>query len=276
MKKLACSIHSVFVPAAAAGLFGQDTTGAITGTVSDPSGASVAGAEVKILNSQTGFSRTARTGEAGEYRIPFVPPGIYDVTAQHQGFKTQTQQALRVEIQQTRTVNFGLELGATAETILVQSTAPLLEAETSQAGTVIKNEQVNNLPLNVRQFMQPHVSFADGYSGHGRFSLHRNQSRRDGAGSGRAAARAEQLPDRRHRQSRKRAERLRDRSAGGFGVRVQGADRHGAGRVRTRRRRDHQRAHQERNQSVSRFGCTNFCATTSSTPGRFSPTAPIR
>jgi hypothetical protein len=109
MKKLAIRAILSFV-FATAGMFAQDTTGAITGTVSDPSGASVAGAEVKILNSQTGFSRSARTGDAGEYRIPFVLPGIYDVTAQHQGFKTQTQQALRVEIQQTRTVNFGLEL----------------------------------------------------------------------------------------------------------------------------------------------------------------------
>ncbi len=138
----------------AVALVGQDTTGALTGTVSDPSGASVAGAEVTLLNTQTGFTRTARTAEAGEYRIPFVPPGVYDVTVKNQGFKTQTQQALRVEIQQTRTVNFALELGATAETVVVQSTSPLLETETSQAGTVIKNDQVNNLPLNVRQFMQ--------------------------------------------------------------------------------------------------------------------------
>jgi len=144
----------LLLAALSSAMFGQDTTGAISGTVSDPSGASVAGVDVRILNTQTGFSRVTATGEAGEYRVPFVPPGIYDVTVQRTGFKSQVQHEVRVEILQTRTVNFALELGATSETVVVQSTAPLLDAETSQAGTVIKNEQVNNLPLNVRQFMQ--------------------------------------------------------------------------------------------------------------------------
>jgi outer membrane receptor protein involved in Fe transport len=148
-------IRTLLLSAAlAAAALAQDTTGTITGTVADPSGAVVAAVEVRILNTQTGFSRTTLSGDAGEYRIPFVPPGVYDVTAQRTGFKSQVQQAVRIDILQTRTVNFALELGATSETVEVQSTAPLLEAETSQAGTVIKNEQVNNLPLNVRQFMQ--------------------------------------------------------------------------------------------------------------------------
>lgn len=144
----------VLAIAFALSVLAQDTTGTIAGTVTDPSGATVSGAEVRIQNTQTGFSRTVTSGEAGEYRVPFVPPGVYDVTVQRTGFKSQVQHEVRIEILQTRTVSFALELGATSDTVVVQSTAPLLEAETSQAGTVIKNEQVNNLPLNVRQFMQ--------------------------------------------------------------------------------------------------------------------------
>src|SRR3954452_24620822 len=116
-------------------MFAQDTSGVITGTISDPSGATVAAAEVRIQNTDTGFTRTVTTGEAGEYRIPFVPPGNYDVFVQRAGFKSQVQHGIRIEIQQTRAVSFSLESGNTTEAVVVQSSAPLLESETSQAGT---------------------------------------------------------------------------------------------------------------------------------------------
>src|SRR4051812_41946025 len=135
-------------------VFAQDTTGVISGTVVDASGAIVPGADVRIRSEDTGFARAVQTGELGDYRIPFVPVGVYDITVQRQGFKTQLQKSIRAEILQTRTVNFTLEVGATTETVNVEAYAPLLETETSQAGTVIKTEQVSRLPLNVRQFMQ--------------------------------------------------------------------------------------------------------------------------
>lgn len=144
----------ILVLSAMSGLVAQDTSGTITGIVLDPSGATVVGAEVRIQNKGTGLTRVTKTDESGDYRLPLLPPGVYDITVRHEGFKTQIQQGVAVEVQQTRSVTLTLELGATTETVSVEASAPLLETETSQAGTVIKSHQVNNLPLNVRQFMQ--------------------------------------------------------------------------------------------------------------------------
>ena len=90
----------------------------------------------------------------GLYHLPLLPVGVYSLTAEKEGFKRQVQTGIRVEIQQVRSVDFTLDIGAVTDTVTVESRAPLLETETSQAGQVIKGEQVNNLPLNVRQFMQ--------------------------------------------------------------------------------------------------------------------------
>jgi outer membrane receptor protein involved in Fe transport len=133
---------------------GQDTTATITGTVRDPSGAIVPSARITVDSQTTGFVRTAVTDTAGSYKIPFVPVGVYRVTAEADGFKTQIEQNVRLEILETRTVDFHLELGSASEKVSVQAQASQLETESSEAGTVIRNEQINNLPLNVRQFMQ--------------------------------------------------------------------------------------------------------------------------
>src|SRR5581483_11789968 len=135
-------------------LLAQNTTGAITGFARDPSSAALAGAKVTVINGNTGLPREVRTSEEGLYSVPFLPVGVYSVAAEKAGFKRQLPTGIRLEILQVRNVDFSLELGVTAETVTVESRAPLLETETSQMGEVIKGEQVNNLPLNVRQFMQ--------------------------------------------------------------------------------------------------------------------------
>lgn len=132
----------------------QNTTGAITGLVRDPSGAVVAGARVTARNEATGLIRTAETSGEGLYRVALLPAGTYSVSVEKEGFKTQIQTGVRIEILQVRTVDFQLELGAVTDRITVETAAPLLETETSQAGEVIKGEQVVSLPLSARQFLQ--------------------------------------------------------------------------------------------------------------------------
>lgn len=133
---------------------GQNTTGTIVGEVRDPSGAVVTGARITARNDATGLARTVETGEEGFYRIPFLPAGTYSVRAEKQGFQTQVQTEVRIEILQVRNVVFQLVVGSVAETVTVETRAPLLETETSQAGEVIKGEQVVSLPLSARQFLQ--------------------------------------------------------------------------------------------------------------------------
>lgn len=135
-------------------LLAQDTTGTIAGTVSDSSEATVAGVQVTVTNENTGLKRAAISGNNGSYRIPFLPVGFYAVQVSKEGFKSQAQTGVRLEILQVRTVDFKLALGQVSETVTVESQAPLVDAETSQAGEVIKAEQVTNLPLGRRNFMQ--------------------------------------------------------------------------------------------------------------------------
>lgn len=146
-----CTLWVQLLVAAAAA---QNVTGTISGVVRDPSQAVVVGAKVSVRNADTGLQRTVESNSTGEYSVPFLPVGPYTVRVQMEGFKTAVQTGIRIEILQVRPVDFQLELGAVAETVSVESRAPLLETETSQAGEVIKNEQVNRMPLNVRQFMQ--------------------------------------------------------------------------------------------------------------------------
>lgn len=140
--------------AAPAGALAQNTTGTIAGTIHDPTQALIGGAQITVTNEQTGLSRSVETNAEGEYRAAFLPVGAYSVQARKEGFRTQVQKGVRIEILQVRSVDFTLELGAVSDTVTVETRAPLLETESSQAGEVIRNEQVNNLPLNVRQFMQ--------------------------------------------------------------------------------------------------------------------------
>ncbi|HWQ54995.1 MAG TPA: TonB-dependent receptor [Bryobacteraceae bacterium] len=145
---VACLAASL-VPALA-----QNTTGTISGVVRDPSNAVLPGARVIVTNEDTGLRREVLSNDEGAYRLPFLPIGPYSVRVEKEGFKSEVQTGVRLEILQVRTVEFTLELGALADTITVESRAPLLEAESSQAGEVIKSEQVTNLPLGRRNFMQ--------------------------------------------------------------------------------------------------------------------------
>lgn len=132
----------------------QNTTGAIVGAVRDPSDALVGDVKVTARNQATGFARTTETNAEGLYRFPLLPAGSYTIRVEKDGFKAQQQTGIQIEILQTRAVDFRLELGSVTETVTVETSAPLLEMESSQAGEVIKTEQVVSMPLSARQFMQ--------------------------------------------------------------------------------------------------------------------------
>jgi Carboxypeptidase regulatory-like domain/TonB dependent receptor len=146
-------VCSLFV-ASTTGAFAQNATGTITGVVRDPSNAVLPATHVTVNNESTGLTRKTVANQDGEYRVPFLPVGIYSIRVEKEGFKAQVQTGISLDVQQVRSVDFALQLGTVNETVTVESHAPLLDTATSQAGQVIKNEQITNLPLNVRQFMQ--------------------------------------------------------------------------------------------------------------------------
>jgi hypothetical protein len=130
------------------------TMGEITGRVVDSSGATVPNASVTITNPATNASREVVSSQAGDYSFPSLPPGVYNVRVQRQGFKTAESTGIQVQVQQTVRLDFTLELGQLSQSVLVEATATQLQAENATVGTVIDNKRIVELPLNGRNYLQ--------------------------------------------------------------------------------------------------------------------------
>jgi len=130
--------------------FSQQVTGTVTGTVTDTSGAAIAGVEVRISNTQTGLSRSAKSEEDGGFRFLLLQPGIYSLDATQAGFKAVRRDGIVVEADRSLAVPLRLEVGAVTEVVEVTAGAPLLEPNTSALGTVMDSRKVGELPLNGR------------------------------------------------------------------------------------------------------------------------------
>src|SRR5947209_1747464 len=132
--------------------FGQ-TFGEITGHITDSTGASVAGALVTLTNTNTNGVRTTTSTEAGDYSLPSVPPGVYTVKVERQGFKAAIANNVEVQVQQTVRLDLTLQVGQLSESIEVQATADQLQSENATVGTVIENRGIVELPLNGRTYL---------------------------------------------------------------------------------------------------------------------------
>ena len=143
---------AVFTTADVSFLHAQVDTGSITGTVSDPSGAVVAGAKVTLTNEGTGVTLSTSCGSDGTYVFSPVRIGSYKLEAASQGFKTQVQTHIVVDVNARVLLNFKLQPGAATETVEVTSAPPVLQAEDASVGQVVDQRSVNDLPLNGRNF----------------------------------------------------------------------------------------------------------------------------
>jgi len=130
----------------------QEYRGTILGRVVDSSGAVIPGAQVAA----TGPQQTYRTksNESGDFTIPFVQPGTYDVTVEAQGFKKTTQTAVRIDVLTKANLNFAMQVGTASETVNVESSFVGVNTADASGGTVMDPEKVQNLPLNGRQVYQ--------------------------------------------------------------------------------------------------------------------------
>jgi hypothetical protein len=127
--------------------FGQASTGAITGTVTDPSNAVTPGAKIEARNVSTGVVYSLTTNSSGLYLIPDVPIGHYKVSAELQGFKRSEQPDVEIRIGDRKEVDFRLEVGAVTERVEVTGQAPLLDTASASRNEVISPQAVANLPL---------------------------------------------------------------------------------------------------------------------------------
>ncbi|MCC6292497.1 MAG: carboxypeptidase regulatory-like domain-containing protein [Bryobacterales bacterium] len=135
---------------AAGTLLAQLQSGTISGVVTDPQDAVIAGAQVEVKNTGTNAAFRTHTNESGNYTAPGLPVGDYEVAVQQQGFKRVVRSGIRLQVNQNAQVNVRLEVGQLAESVEVTGEAPLVDAGSATVGAVIENRRVRDLPLNGR------------------------------------------------------------------------------------------------------------------------------
>ena len=131
----------------------QSASGSIEGSVTDATGAVVAGARVTARNLQTGLSREAMSNSDGLYRLPLLPVGDYDFTVEKQGFNTIKREAVKIEVGQKLTLDVQLGAAGATESVNVTAEAPIVETTRTQVSATVNERAVANLPANGRNFI---------------------------------------------------------------------------------------------------------------------------
>jgi hypothetical protein len=146
---LAAVLFTVFWPSAS----GQQITGSLTGSVTDPSGAAIVGSAIRLTNTGTGVTQTTVSDSSGNFQFLLLPPGTYVIAASNQGFKSFQRGGIIVEADRSMAVPVSLAVGAVTETVEVVGGTPLLEPNSSEIGTTVDSQKVLELPLNSRNPM---------------------------------------------------------------------------------------------------------------------------
>ncbi len=148
------ALRTIFVLVAASlaqqSAFAQTTSAQVTGVVSDPSGAPVPAAAVRITNVDTAEQRSSTTIETGNYTFVSLVPGRYRLDVEKGGFRTVSRLGITLNVNQAARIDFTLEIGQVSDSISVTAEAPLLETTSPAMGQVIDNQRVQGLPLNGR------------------------------------------------------------------------------------------------------------------------------
>jgi Carboxypeptidase regulatory-like domain len=135
-------------------LHAQNWNGNLEGTVSDPGGAIIPSASVRLRNTATGQIRDTTSDNLGDFSFPILPPGEYELEVRHPGFVTKTLTRINVQVGQTARVQIPLALAGPQTHIHVYDPLPLIETASPALGDEIENRRVSLLPLNGRQFSQ--------------------------------------------------------------------------------------------------------------------------
>lgn len=152
MRRLTFGILLLVLAAFAADLHAQSVDTAIVGVVTDSSGAVIPGASVTVTSTATGIAKKAVTSSSGDFSINYLIPGTYDLAVSANGFNTIQQKGIEVQLSQQAKVNLQLTVGAVAQQVVVEEAPPLLQTQASSLGTVVGQQETENLPLNGRRF----------------------------------------------------------------------------------------------------------------------------
>jgi hypothetical protein len=160
MKKLQSLVVAVFclslvlLICGANAAFAQEVTATVTGTITDPSGAAVAGANVTAKSVERGITYSATSDESGLYRISHLPVGNYELRVEKEGFQTSAYPAFTLVLNQIARIDVEMKVGQVSQTIEVSGEAPVLKTEATQVDTIINASTNDNLPLASRNYVQ--------------------------------------------------------------------------------------------------------------------------
>jgi hypothetical protein len=134
---------------------GQEISATILGTVTDPAGAVILGATITVVNTDQGIvARHLPTSRSGEYVVPLLAIGHYDVSAQAPGFKTSRETAIELNVNDRRAVNFVLQIHALSDEITVQAEPLQVDLQSAAAAGLISGIQIRELAINTRNYAQ--------------------------------------------------------------------------------------------------------------------------
>jgi len=135
---------------AAGAVYAQAGHATINGTITDASGAVIAGAEISIRSVETGQTTKVNAATGGNYSVPFLPVGTYEITATHPGFSPETRTGVTITADQVATISFTLKVGALSAAVEVKAESVEINTTTGAIGEVINEKSVAELPLNGR------------------------------------------------------------------------------------------------------------------------------
>jgi outer membrane receptor protein involved in Fe transport len=145
-----CVVFFLFVLAS---YLQAQTTSTVAGTVKDKQGLAIAGAVVHVSSSEVSIERSAITESDGTYNVVGIPPGIYEIKASKVGFQTEIFKDIELTLNRTLTYDITLQVGSMGQTIEVTSVTPLLETTISSTGSTITTQQIEDMPINGRNYL---------------------------------------------------------------------------------------------------------------------------
>jgi hypothetical protein len=135
-------------------LLAQNIRSTVTGRITDATSAAVPAASITITNLDTNQKRAAQSSESGDFIIPQLEPGSYTLTAEREGFRREVIRRILLETGQDVRLDIRLTVGAVTESVEVEATAPLVNADNSNIGGVVERRKISELPLNGRNYLQ--------------------------------------------------------------------------------------------------------------------------
>ena len=153
-KSVLCVLFSCVLLAFCAPLVHGQATASFSGTISDKAGAVISGSSVRVISQATGLTRDVKTDDSGHYIIPLLPIGLYTLHVEAPGFAAAEQKDVRLQVDEQRELNFSLQPASVTTNVEVNATEVAVETSTPSLGQVITAEQVSQLPLNGRNFVQ--------------------------------------------------------------------------------------------------------------------------